>query len=177
MTLRGLADRLEQGALVEPIEWTIPMQDVGTERMIVHCDAISAALGKRHLAVYAICVDTDVPLDRIYEVIDGKKAQNKLLPIQERRALARVNKRKGCSGSRCLYVGKSEKTAARIRQHLIEGPPATFAIHMRYWPNDIPGNLIVKVVGVSNVPSVLVPFIEDQLASETPPIMGKRGSV
>lgn len=176
-TLRGLADKLEQGVLVEPIEWIIPMSDVGTDRMIEHCETISAGLGKKHLAVYALYLDDDVPLDRVYEVVDGNKAANKLLPADQRRAFARVNKRKSRAGTRCLYVGKSEKVAERLKQHLIEAHPATFAVHMKYWPSDIPGNLIVKVIGVANVPSVLVPFIEDQLASEAPPILGKRGSV
>lgn len=176
-TLRALADRLEQGKLVKPLEWTIPMADIGTDRMADHCDAIAEAMGKKQLAIYAIGFDETVPLERVYDVVDGQKAANKLLPAEERRAFARVNKRKGCLGSRCLYVGKSEKTAERIRQHLIEAPRATFAVHMKHWPNDIPGNLIVSVIGVANLPSALVPFIEDQLVSETPPILGKRGSV
>lgn len=176
-TLRGLADQLEQGTLVDPVEWVIPMSDIGTERMHEHCDAIAARLGKKHLAVYAICFDDEVPLDRVYAVVDGNKARNKMLPVNERRAFARVNKRKGCLGSRCLYVGKSEKAAERLRQHLIEAHPATFAVHLNQWPSDIPGNLIVKVIGVAGMQSVLLPFIEDQMASEMPPILGKRGSV
>lgn len=177
ITLRELADQLEEGTLVDSIKWVIPMSDIGTDRMEAHCDAIAARLGKKHLAVYAICFDDDVPLDRVYAVVDGNKARNKTLPVQERRAFARVNKRKGCLGSRCLYVGKSEKAAGRLRQHLIEADPATFAIHLKYWPSDIPGHLIVKVIGVAGVQSVLLPFIEDQMASEMPPILGKRGSV
>ncbi|KAA9018267.1 hypothetical protein [Sphingobium limneticum] len=176
-TLRTLAGQLEEGTLLDPVEWVIPMADIGTERMEEHCDAIAARLGKKHLAVYAICFDDDVPLERVYQVVDGNKAANKTLPVQDRRAFARVNKRKGCLGSRCLYVGKSEKAAERLRQHLIEANPATFAIHLKYWPNDIPGNLIVKVIGVAGVQSILLPFIEDQMASEMPPILGKRGSV
>lgn len=176
-TLRMLAGQLEEGTLLDPVEWVIPMAVIGTERMEEHCDAIAARLGKKHLAVYAICFDDEVPLERVYQVVDGNKEANKALPVQDRRAFARVNKRKGCLGSRCLYVGKSEKAAERLRQHLIEANPATFAIHLKYWPNDIPGNLIVKVIGVAGVQSILLPFIEDQMASEMPPILGKRGSV
>lgn len=176
-SLRTLADQLEQGVLIDPVEWVIPMADIGSDRMAAHCDAIAARLGKKHLAVYAICFDDDVPLDRVYEVVDGNKAKNKALPVHERRAFARVNKRRGRLSSRCLYVGKSEKAAERLRQHLTEANLATFAIHLNYWPNDIPGNLIVKVIGVAGVQSVLLPFIEDQMASEMPPILGKRGSV
>lgn len=176
-SLRALADELEHGKLVEPIEWVIPMSDIGTDRMEEHCDGIATRLGKKHLAIYAIGFDEAVPLERVYEVVDGHKAKNKTLPPQERRAFARVNKRKGCLGSRCLYVGTSEKAAERLRQHLIEADPATFAVHLKYWPNDIPGNLIVKVIGVAGVQSLLLPFIEDQMVRETPPILGKRGSV
>lgn len=176
-TLRDLADQLEQGTTIDPVEWVIPMADIGTDRMDEHCDAIAARLGKKHLAVYAICFDDGVPLERVYDFVDGQKAKNKTLPVDERRAYARVNKRKGCLGSRCLYVGKSEKAAERLRQHLTEAHRATFAIHFNYWPKDIPGNLIVKVIGVAGVSSVLLPFIEDQLAREMPPILGKRGSV
>lgn len=176
-TLRGVADRLEEEGLFEPVEWIIPMADIGSDRMEGHCKAIEARLGKRHLAVYAICFDDGVPLDRVYDVVDGNKLRNKsLLPGQERRAFARVNKRKGCIGSRCLYIGKSEKVAERLSQHLIEGNPATYAVHLKYWPDDIPGNLIVKVIGVAGLQSGLLPYIEDQMTKEMPPILGKRGS-
>lgn len=176
-SLREMADKLDQGSILGQFEWVIPMSDIGSEQMNLHCDAIAERLGKKHLAVYAICFDDTVPLDRVYDVVDGNKARNKTLPAAERRAFARVNKRKRNVGSRCLYIGKSEKAAERIRQHLTEAHPATFAIHLNYWPNDIPGNLIVQVIGVSDVQSVLVPFIEDQLASEMSPILGRRGSV
>jgi len=176
-TLRGFADRIEGGALLRTLEWTIPMADIGTDRMEAHCNAIAEAVGRRQHAIYVIGFDDEVPLERVYEVVDGHKAQNKLLPAQERRAFARVNKRKGCLGSRCLYVGVSEKVVTRLRQHLIEAHPSTFAIHMKYWPSDIAGNLVVKLYRITNVPSVLVPFIEDQLAREMPPILGRRGSV
>lgn len=129
------------------------------------------------MAVYAICFDDSVPLERVCDFLGGQKAKNKTLPVDERRAYARVNKRKGCLGSRCLYVGKSEKAAERLRQHLTEAHRATFAIHFNYWPNDIPGNLNVKVIGVAGISSMLLPFIEDQMAREIPPILGKRGSV
>lgn len=162
---------------MDPVEWVIPMADIGTALMERHCDGIATRLGKQHLAVYAICFDGEVPLDRVYAFVDGNKARNKALPVSERRAFARVNKRKRNLGSRCLYVGKSEKAAERLRQHLVEAHPATFAIHLKYWPNDIPGNLIVKVIAVSDAQSVLLPFIEDQMASEMPPILGRRGSV
>jgi len=176
-TLRGLADQLEAGELFDPIEWIIPMAHIGTESMQAHCNEIEDRLGKKHLAVYAVCFDDAVPLERIHKVVDDNKAKNKALPVQERRAFARVNKRKGCLDSRCLYVGKSEKVAERLRQHLIEAHPATYAIHLKHWPNDIPGNLVVKVIGVAGVASMMLPFIEDQMAKEMPPILGKRGSV
>ncbi len=172
-----MADQLDHGTGLALFDMVIPMSDIGSERMNEHCDAIAERLGKKHLAVYAICFDDAVPLDRVYDVVDGNKARNKTLPAAERRAFARVNKRKRNIGSRCLYIGQSEKAAERIRQHLTEAHPATFAIHLNYWPNDIPGNLIVQVIGVPNAQSVLVPFIEDQLASEMSPILGRRGSV
>lgn len=176
-SLRDLADQLEQGTFIDPVEYVIPMSDIGTGRMDEHCDAIAARLGKKHLAVYAICFDDAVPLERVYEVVDGHKATNKTLPVQERRAFARVNKRKGCLGSRCLYVGKSEKVAGRLRQHLTEADPATFALHLNYWPSDIPGNLIVKIIATKGVETAFLPFIEEQIIREMPPILGKRGSV
>lgn len=176
-SLRDMADQLDQGTVIDPVEWVIPMSDIGTERMEEHCDAIADRLGKKRLAVYAIRFDSAVPLARVYDVVNDNKASNKALPAHERRAFARVNKRVQRLDSRCLYVGKSEKAAERLRQHLIEADPATFAVHLKYWPNDMPGNLIVQVVGVTDVQSVLLPFIEDQMARETPPILGKRGSV
>ena len=175
--LRALADQLEQGAVGDPVEWVIPMADIGTVRMNAHCDAIAARFGGKNLAVYAICFDDNVPLERVYEVVDRNKAENKALPVDGRTAFARVNKRKDCEGSRCLYVGKSEKVAARLKEHLTKANRATYAIHMNRWPNDLPGNLIIRVIEVKGVASSMLPFLEDQLAGEMPPILGKRGSV
>ncbi len=176
-SLRELADQLEAGALLDPIEWIIPMADIATPRMAEHIDAIATRLRRGHPAIYTLGFDRNVPLERVYAVVDGFKARNKELPADQRRAFARVNKRKGVLGSRCLYLGTSDKVADRLRQHLTEADRNTFAVHFNHWPSDIPGNLIVTVIGVAGVPAVLVPFIEYQIARETPPILGKRGSV
>lgn|GEM_PF-5629716 len=176
-SLRNLADQLEQGSVGDPVEWTIPMADIGTVRMNDHCDAIAARFGRKRLAVYAICFDDKVPLERVYEVVDRIKVENKALPVEERTAFARINNRKDCLGSKCLYVGKSEKVAARLKEHLTQANRATYAIHMDRWPCDLPGNLIIRVIEVEGVASSMLPFLEDQLAGEMPPILGKRGSV
>jgi hypothetical protein len=176
-SLRELAIQIEKGTLLEPIDWTIPMSDVASDRMSAHCDLIASRLGNKQLGVYAIYFDEGVPVERVYQFIDQNKIENNKRPVAERRAFAKVNERELCLGSRCLYVGKSKNTSSRLKQHLIEAPIKTYAIHMKYWPRDISGNLIVKTIGVAGVESALLPFIEDQLAREMPPILGKRGSV
>lgn len=175
--LRGIADEISQGSLVEPVEFIIPMFDIGSERMATHCRHIIETIGRKQLGVYSIEFDADVPLDRVYDTIGRLKAENVALPKPDRSGFAKVNKRKDCEGSRCLYVGKSEKTAERLKEHLHYVHYTTYALHLNRWPNDIPGNLIVKVIGIKGVASSLVTFIEDQIARDTPPILGKRGSV
>ncbi|WP_278391479.1 hypothetical protein [Sphingobium yanoikuyae] len=175
--LRDTAGELEQGALVEPVEFVIPMADLGTERMAGHCRRILDGVGRKQLGVYIIDLDADVPLCRVHDIIGKLKAANVALPKNDRTGFAKVNKREDCEGSRCLYVGKSEKTAERLKEHLHYVHPTTYALHLNRWPSDIPGNLIVKVIGVKDIASSLVTFIEDQVARDTPPILGKRGSV
>ena len=175
--LRDIADKISQGSLVEPVEFIIPMFDIGSERMATHCRHIFETIGRKQLGVYSIEFDADVPLDRVYVTIDSLKDENVALPKADRTRFARVNKRKDCEGSRCLYVGKSEKIAERLKEHLHYVHYTTYALHLNRWPNDMPGNLIVKVIRVAGVQSILLPFIEDQMASEMPPILGKRGSV
>lgn len=175
--LRDIADELSQGSLVDPVQFEIPMSDVGSERMAAHCRHIIEAIGRKQLGVYLIEFDADVPLDRVYDTIDSLKDENVALPKADQTRFARVNKRKDCEGSRCLYVGKSEKIAERLKEHLHYVHYTTYALHLNRWPSDIPGNLIVKVIGIKGVASSLVTFIEDQIARDTPPILGKRGSV
>lgn len=175
--LRGIADEISEGSLVEPVEFIIPMFDIGSEHMATHCRHIIETIGRKQLGVYSIEFDADVPLDRVYDTIGRLKAENVALPKPDRTGFAKVNKRKDCEGSRCLYVGKSEKTAERLKEHLHYVHYTTYALHLNRWPNDIPGNLIVKVIGIKGVASSLVTFIEDQIARDTPPILGKRGSV
>ncbi|WP_017181347.1 hypothetical protein [Sphingobium xenophagum] len=175
--LRDIADKISEGSLVEPVEFIIPMFDIGSERIATHCRHIIETIGRKQLGVYSIEFDADVPLDRVYDAIDSLKDENVALPKADRTGFAKVNKRKDCEGSRCLYVGKSEKIAERLKEHLHYVHYTTYALHLNRWPSDIPGNLIVKVIGIKGVASSLVTFIEDQIARDTPPILGKRGSV
>lgn len=173
--LRTLAGQIERGKLSDTFEHVIPMADIGTERMEGHCKAIAARFPSKSLAVYSLSFDEAVPLQRVYDVVDGNRSANLTKPVEERTAFARVNKRDG-KENRCLYVGKSEKVALRLKEHLTKANRATYAIHMNRWPSDIPGSLIVRVIEVADIKRSLLPFLEDQLAGEMQPILGRRGS-
>jgi len=175
--LREIALGVEKGKVANPVCWEIALSELGTQTVDAVCKDIATALGPKCLSVYAIHLDESVPLDEFHNLVGQVRLDNQAREKAERRAYARINKARDCVGSRCVYVGKSEDTASRLKQHLIEATRSTYSIHFKHWVNDLPGNLIVSVFAVTNLKPSLLTYIEDQVAKDARPILGRRGSV
>ncbi len=75
--------------------------------------------------------------------------------------------------SKIMYVGSSSTgPKKRIKEHIGDGAKATYALNLKYW---FEGNYTITVYECDMEPSVLQ-IIEDNIAYNSKPAFGKRGS-
>lgn len=74
--------------------------------------------------------------------------------------------------SKVLYVGKSQKTFSRLCQHLVKSTSRTYALYLGNWATDIKGGIQIDVFECDNYRQE----IEDYIASELKPLLGRRGA-
>lgn len=76
-----------------------------------------------------------------------------------------------------LYVGRSQNIRSRLRQHLWQAPPQTYALNIHRWCPDIAGAVTVSVQPVlGHVDNDTVQDLEDTLWKTLRPIFGRSGS-
>jgi hypothetical protein len=168
--LRARADSVAEVAGPITTKWTLSCSDLTRDRAAHLSDEISAALGAGCPAVYAINL---VSSDGYNEVKSSfTKAKTALADYK----FAQVNKAADCEGSNCLYVGKSLKTGSRLGEHLGLGHRSTFAIRLVEWAHELSGKIEFEVMIFPDATDQVLTCLEDQLAVERRPILGRRGS-
>lgn len=130
--------------------------------------------------IYIIMLDNSAPVRELIECFrDAKKGGHDKLPQYNGGA------------SRCLYVGSSCATKARkrtlqgrLKQHLFRAPKGTYALSLSTWASNLPGGITISTYqfnelrredGEEMSRRVILP-IEDWLADELKPLLGRRGS-
>jgi hypothetical protein len=78
------------------------------------------------------------------------------------------------AGSIVLYVGSSEKIKTRLKEHLFEANPKTYAMNLKRWFPQIEGSIRVKIQPILGSPSREIrQDLEDSLWRKFKPIFGK----
>lgn len=97
------------------------------------------------------------------------------LKQQKTRKYPRINKP---SDSDVIYVGSSSTNLkGRLKQHLLEGPKSTYALHMKTWRQEYLSNVEVEVrYYEKDLSRNVLQILEDGLSYELNPIFGKSGS-
>jgi hypothetical protein len=135
----------------------------------------------RDRCIYVLALDEQANRETLISAFKSAKETKRL-------KLPQVNSVK----SRVLYVGSSCATKSRartlltrLRQHLIGPPSGTYAMHLSEWASELAGGVIIQAW---QYPSVgegekgddaarrVVLAVEDWLANELKPILGRRGS-
>jgi hypothetical protein len=79
----------------------------------------------------------------------------------------------------CLYVGTSRNTRQRLREHLGFGNDRTYSLHLGKWATLLPGGVEMRVhpfnVALNNLH--LLTYLEDALAENLKPLLGRRGNL
>lgn len=109
---------------------------------------------------------------------DVETATNLLseLPVAKARNFGCAKVNKNAIGSSVLYVGSSESVIARLREHLWEASPSTYAMHLRRWCKLTEGEVNVSVWPILDCNDRVVrQDLEDTLWRSLSPRLGKSG--
>lgn len=132
-------------------------------------EKIQSLLGKKMVSIYAIRLLGQNPNFSICSAVSNLKGK------ETARAYPRVNEVVGQTS--CLYVGKSRNTAKRIYEHLVEANPKTYAMHMKHWSKDMGGIIQVDIFKYeASIDEDCLQLLEDRLAFELNPMLGRRGA-
>lgn len=142
------------------------------DRLIENCKKAKVAAPVKEFVLQDLS-DLDGIKQAIYviELVDGNEEEVFLefsrYKDKKERKCAKLN-----SPSKTMYVGSSTTgVRKRIEQHLGEGHPGTYALHLKYW---FQSNYKITIKEYSETKEVLQ-IIEDDLSDRLKPAFGKQG--
>ncbi|MDZ4088033.1 MAG: hypothetical protein U1E69_14680 [Tabrizicola sp.] len=98
------------------------------------------------------------------------------LPARAARDFAAPKENKGTEGSATLYVGSSEDVKKRLREHLWQAHPLTYALHLGRWCVETEETLSVSLQPILNGGDREVrQELEDTVWRQLTPRLGKPG--
>ncbi len=175
LPIRLAAEWRKNASIVESVRYTDHVSLRFEFRDLVEANAVpiknqlKAEIGIKSTTIYVLHVTEEgahlIVRDKIRLVRQAKK-----------RAYPRDNTASSNASRTCLYVGKSESTASRLYQHLIEAPTRTYALHLSHWASDIPGGIQIEAFKFDDISRDLLQALEDHLGGELRPMLGKRGA-
>ena len=97
----------------------------------------------------------------------------------ENLAYPRFNKNSSELSSDCLYVGTSRKTPKRLTEHLGFGDHRTYSLHLGRWAADMKGGVQIRIhpFELESGKLHLLTYLEDALADDLKPMLGRRGNL
>jgi hypothetical protein len=125
-------------------------------------------ISSRFVSIYVISANKPETMGMLTDIFpQGKSNRDYCLP--------RINAHHCGTGT--LYVGSSEKTHLRLKEHLWRGARQTYALHLNRWCEALPGSLIVRVQPIlQSADRQTRQDLEDALWRKLKPIYGRNGS-
>tara|TARA_R110000868_G_scaffold62782_7_gene189546 strand:- start:4605 stop:5153 length:549 start_codon:yes stop_codon:yes gene_type:complete len=81
------------------------------------------------------------------------------------------------NSSPCLYVGSSSNLTKRLMEHVGFGAKGTYSLHLLCWASGLRGGLDIDALIYPEISQQILCAMEDQMAVESQPMFGRRGSV
>ena len=145
--------------------------------------AINCLAGRidRDRCLYTITLDDDADREAVKSAFRGVKQSGELKLPQDNGVMSDTL----YVGSSCATKKRKSTLRNRLRQHLIKAPNGTYALSLAEWTGNLDGGIIVKAwqypsLGNGPEPDAaarrIVLSIEDWLAGEVTPMLGRRGS-
>ena len=119
------------------------------------------------VSIYTITVDKNETLQGIVDAFPRDRARREF-------SLPRINPYD--RDSKTIYVGSSERTRSRLREHLWRGAHQTYALHLNRWCPDLEGSVVVSIQPIIGpVTRQVRQDLEDALWRKLKPLYGKSG--
>jgi hypothetical protein len=136
--------------------------------------SINEAIGKSCLLIYSFHLNSAANHKDFKSAFSNAK-DNKLGNL----AYPRLNKAVGENWVDCIYVGTSRKTSKRLTEHLGYGDDRTYSLHLAKWATLLLGGIEIRIHPFKLQPELLhlLPYLEDALADELKPLLGRRGNL
>jgi hypothetical protein len=130
--------------------------------------------GRKRQSIYSFHLDSTAKREEFLSVFESSKLK-KLGNL----AYPRINKGLDELSTDCLYVGTSRDTEKRLKEHLGFGDNRTYALHLAKWATSLAGGIQLSVhpFELSEDKLHLLPYLEDALAAELKPLLGRRGNL
>ncbi len=132
---------------------------------------LRSEVGRNYLAIYTLRLTENDAIPIVQsEILQARKLKNRAYP--------KINHFVRNSCLNCLYVGQSKDIAKRLYEHIICANEKTYALHLSKWAQKIPGGLAIEIFkfGSSLNSSWVLQSLEDQLAQELNPLLGRTGA-
>jgi hypothetical protein len=136
--------------------------------------SINQSLVKDCLSIYSFHLD-----DNCHETDFKTAFENARKENLANLAYPRINTKTPPAREKCLYVGTSRQTPKRLLQHLGFGNDRTYSLQLKKWAGDLAGGFQIRIVEfkVSEKQRSLLTYLEDALASDLHPMLGRRGNL
>jgi hypothetical protein len=166
------ANELDDISHQECHSWEMRFLELKPPRLEELNEQIGETLDKDCLSIYTFHLTDESSLEILRSAINIARKQN-----IESRAYARVNQIGVIEQNRCLYVGTSRKTPQRLKEHLGLGNIKTYSLQLSHWATKLGSGFRIDVFSFENTAKnrKLLPLLEDQLACDRGPILGRRG--
>ncbi|WP_108810325.1 hypothetical protein [Sphingorhabdus sp. Alg231-15] len=172
--LTKLSDDLSQIASLERLEFRFKFTELNVNDFDPISKKFKDDLSKNFQSIYSFHLDSMDGREKFLDAIDHAK-ETKLDGL----AYPRRNKLNSDSPSDCFYVGTSRNTFERLKGHLGFGAKSTYSLHLKCWASRLTGGfeIVVHKFDLDDEQLHLLTYIEDDLAREVQPMLGRRGNL
>ncbi|MDX0488815.1 hypothetical protein GOC53_00770 [Sinorhizobium medicae] len=120
-------------------------------------------------AIYTITAANDATVRAIIQAFPARDRNNPL-------GYSRPQSNNPGEATRVLYVGSSEKVRSRLKEHIWQAHPKTYALNLHRWCPNAEGSVIVRVQPILRpVDRQLMQELENALWKSLRPVYGKLG--
>jgi hypothetical protein len=135
---------------------------------------LQASFSAKCLSLYSFHLDEAATQNSFLTAFE--KAKNERLGGL---AYPRLNKPLDNLSADCLYVGTSRKTINRLSEHLGFGNDQTYSLHLGKWASVLEGGVEIRILEfeIDDPRRHLLTYLEDALARELRPMLGRRGNL
>ena len=130
--------------------------------------------GSEFIYVFSVGDSCDVQFEQIENAFDAGRELQAQDDYPGDRNLCQLNALS--QNTNAIYVGRSYSPRERFKQHLLESPGETYAIHFQTWASELHLHVNMHIYQFRELGDLAAQVIEDGLWDHLQPLLGKRGA-